>query len=99
MWFESKQQLVALHNKSKLGSVCLQVNSMANNKSPKPVASNTKPTTNQVPTEVQPAVTTNAPSSPAAKEPDHAVYTPISTQNGLKHEEPEDIFSPLREGM
>ena len=58
--------------------------------------SNNKPTA-QLPTE-HTAITTDKPSTPTdqEKEPDHAVHTPITQQNG---NDQEDIFSPLRESM
>lgn len=60
------------------------------------MTSNTKPTPNPVPTEAQPASTSIVPTITAVNVPDH---TPLSKQNGIKNEESEDLFSPLREGL
>lgn len=74
-----------------------KVNSLGNSKSSKPVTSNTKPTPNPVPTEAQPASTSIVPTITAVNVPDHTSHTPLSKQNGIKNEESEDLFSPLRE--
>ena len=65
---------------------------MANSKSSKPPTSNTKPTTEQLPTE-QDTLTTSMPSTPPAKPKEQGALT---QQIG---NDQEDIFSPLRESM
>ena len=63
------------------------------------MTSNTKPTPNPVPTEAQPASTSIVPTITAVNVPDHTSHTALSKQNGIKNEESEDLFSPLREGL